>query len=636
MKKTNLEKIIYSSYLKTSLTSILLIELILIVIYFSVNNNMINTSIDFILKDIKKSITRQVDVETNTISKKFDEVEIFTKLLQNEHQFFFENPQDYKFKIEPEFTFASNGMYYKTNNKDTSSVIVSKETKITPKFYEKLRSSEIFDNSFKSIVDNDENIVAAYFNSYDNFNRYYPYIKDTYLAYPVDINMENYNFYYEADLKHNPKKGVVWTDVYLDPAGKGWMLSAIAPIYNKNFLEGVTGIDVTISTFIKNFLNIKLPYEGKSFILNNEGKIIAMPKEIEDILKIKEVEDFDYSSNDKIKTTIHKSSKYDILKYKDEKVVDTFSKIIKGEKIPSFIEINNNKYLIFSNKIERTSWHIISLISEDNILSIVRELENDYKKIGYISILAITFFYLLFFIYLYFKAKKLVININKPILKVIKASKDLAIKSKIDKIQECGIKEIDELSFNFNSLSKQLEQRTKKLVSSETKRILNEKLANTDPLTGAYNRRFLNDFASRYLKILRREHYDLSILVTDIDDFKVINDSFGHDIGDKIIKKYVEIIQELIRDNDIVVRYGGDEFIVVLPNTNITNAKEVAKKIFETIKNYQQLEIDERLHFNISIGTAQYEKDDKNIDDIITRADMALYEAKKLGKNRII
>ena len=636
MKKINLEKIIYSNYLKTSLTSILFIELILIIIYFSVNNNMVNTSVDFILKDMKKNTYDLVNSETKSIEKKFGEVEVFAKLLQNEHQNFFKNFQDYKLKSEPIFKTAQNGMYYKTNNNGGSSVIVSNKTEISEHVYKKLRNSEVFDISFKSIVDNEPEVVAAYFNSFDDINRYYPFIPDAYSAYPPDIHMENYNFYYEADLKHNPSKGVKWTDVYLDPAGQGWMLSAIVPIYNKGFLEGVTGIDVTVSTFIENFLNIKLPYDGKSFILNEKGQIVAMPEEIEKSLGIKEVGTYDYKSSDTIKTTIYKASKFDILKHKDEKAVITFENIIKNKPFSDEIELNNKKYLIFSNKIEKTSWHIVSLIPEDNILANVRDLEDDYKNIGYVVIVSIIFFYILFFIYLYYKAKELVRNIHKPLLKVIEVTKFLGKRKDIQNLEECGIVEIDELNKNFNELSKQLEHRTKKLVDSESKRIISEQLANTDALTGAYNRRFLDLFAQKYMKIVKRENADLSILVADIDNFKTINDTHGHDVGDKIIKKFVEIIKNIIRDNDLVVRYGGDEFVIVLPNTSFENAKIVANKISSTIESYNKLNIDNNLFFTISIGMAQYKQSDSEIEDIIIRADKALYQAKKLGKNQIV
>jgi len=633
MKKIFLEKLIYQNYLKTSLASILFIELVLIIIYFTVNSNMINSSVNFILKDIERHTYDLVQSETKSIEKKFSEIEVFAKLLQNEHQNFFENPQDYRFKTEPVFKVANNGMYYKQNNNGGSSVVVSNKTEITPLVYKKLRNSEVFDNTFKSIVEYHKDIVAVYFNSFDDINRYYPYIPNVYNAFASDIHMEDYNFYYEADLKHNPNKDVKWTDLYLDPAGQGWLLSAIVPIYNNNFLEGVTGIDVTIDSFIANFLNIKLPHNGKSFILNKNGKIVAMPKEIEEILDIKEVSKYDYESSDAIKTTIYKSSKFDILKYKDSSVSKSFNNILTDKKYDRIIKINDEEYLIYTKKIEKTSWTIVSLIPKVEVLKEVRKLEDNYKCLGYVIIAFIIIFYIIFFIFLSKKAKELVSKINTPLLEIIEVTKNLARSTHTKELESCGIKEIDELNKNFNELSHELDSRTKELIKAETQKEINEKLANTDALTGAYNRRFLQDFSDKYIQIAKREKHNFSIILADIDDFKLINDTYGHHVGDEIIQSFVDIVKKTIRENDIIIRYGGDEFVILLPNTNFSDTKIVAKKIIDELKVFNQKE---SLYFTTSMGISEIEEDDTTIDSLIKRADEALYTAKKLGKNCIV
>ena len=112
----------------------------------------------------------------------------------------------------------------------------------------------------------------------------YEVITKVYEQYGEHIHMEDYNFYYLADKKHNPDKKSVWTDAYLDPAGNGWMISCITPIYNKEFLEGVSGLDITIERFVNNILDIKLPYDAKMFLVDKNGVILAMPESIEKLL----------------------------------------------------------------------------------------------------------------------------------------------------------------------------------------------------------------------------------------------------------------------------------------------------------------------------------------------------------------
>ena len=284
MTKITLERLIYKNYLKTSLTSIFFIERVLAAIYFIVNNKLIEKSTDFILRDLKENTYKLVDEKTKSIDKKLSEIELVAKILQEEHQHFFQYPHINNKLEKPLFQYAENGMYYKISDNGGSSVVVSKETKIDEDLKKELINSEFFDSTFKTLVKHDENIVAVYYNSHKNYCRYYPFLENSYNTFPSDINMSVYNFYYEADEKHNPNKNVVITDIYLDPAQKGWMLSVIAPIYNQNKLEGVTGIDITLKKFIDSFLNIELPFNGKSFVINGNGKIVAMSKEIEKIL----------------------------------------------------------------------------------------------------------------------------------------------------------------------------------------------------------------------------------------------------------------------------------------------------------------------------------------------------------------
>ncbi|MGB6327677.1 MAG: GGDEF domain-containing protein, partial [Halarcobacter sp.] len=154
----------------------------------------------------------------------------------------------------------------------------------------------------------------------------------------------------------------------------------------------------------------------------------------------------------------------------------------------------------------------------------------------------------------------------------------------------------------------------------------------TDALTNVYNRRFLEDFSNNYLKILKREKKKLSLLVIDIDDFKNINDTYGHEVGDIVIKDLVTRINNVIRENDILVRYGGDEFIILLPNSDISNAKKIGKKIIKNINLINELE-EKKVNFSISVGAGEYKETDTDIEAILRRADEALYKAKSDGKS---
>ncbi|MEM3394134.1 MAG: GGDEF domain-containing protein [Candidatus Methanomethylicia archaeon] len=151
-----------------------------------------------------------------------------------------------------------------------------------------------------------------------------------------------------------------------------------------------------------------------------------------------------------------------------------------------------------------------------------------------------------------------------------------------------------------------------------------------DMLTGLYNRNFLNTSIGIEIENLKRYKYTLTALMLDVDNFKNINDNYGHLEGDRILKLIGETIKKNIRKSDIAIRYGGDEFLIFLKKTTSTDAYHIAKKIREKIK---ELTINDH-NISMSIGIAQVtEKDD--INSIINKVDKFLYIAKREGKNKI-
>jgi len=154
----------------------------------------------------------------------------------------------------------------------------------------------------------------------------------------------------------------------------------------------------------------------------------------------------------------------------------------------------------------------------------------------------------------------------------------------------------------------------------------------TDSLTKVHNRKYvleeLTYRLNQHLSIVTK----LSIIMIDIDDFKSINDTFGHLVGDKVLYDVAQIINDMIRGFDLVGRYGGEEFLVILPNTEVSKASLVAQRIVEEIANHD-FNINQKV--TVSAGVANYKKND-SVENIIQRADARLYQAKRTGKNKVV
>lgn len=163
-----------------------------------------------------------------------------------------------------------------------------------------------------------------------------------------------------------------------------------------------------------------------------------------------------------------------------------------------------------------------------------------------------------------------------------------------------------------------------------------EKLAHTDSLTEVWNRRYLLNFAEQEIQRCHRYYRSLSVLMIDIDFFKKVNDSFGHSMGDDILVIMTQTVTKCLRNVDILGRFGGEEFVVLLPETELDAAKITAERIRENIENLKIPNGEEYISITVSIGVASYHFQDVNIDMLIQRADEALYQAKNQGRNRVV
>jgi len=199
--------------------------------------------------------------------------------------------------------------------------------------------------------------------------------------------------------------------------------------------------------------------------------------------------------------------------------------------------------------------------------------------------------------------------------------------------------EIGKLAKNFNIMVDTLQdhiQNLDKKVQEKTDAL--KSLAVTDPLTKLYNRRYFAEISTELFELAKRENQPLSLMMIDIDKFKNINDTYGHQTGDVVIEKLASVMSKMKRESDIACRYGGEEFILLLPKTSKDGATKLADRIRETIEYTKVLTHDsnKEVSFTISVGVSEvdFEKD-TNIEAVIKRADDAMYKAKKTGRNRV-
>ncbi len=163
-----------------------------------------------------------------------------------------------------------------------------------------------------------------------------------------------------------------------------------------------------------------------------------------------------------------------------------------------------------------------------------------------------------------------------------------------------------------------------------------QRYAMTDALTGLHNRGWLDDAFDREVKRSERDQLPLSIIMIDVDDFKDYNDDYGHLAGDQVLSTIAKAIRSPLRPNDLVARFGGEEFAVLLPETNVINAKFIAERLRENVSHTDLGMIDDKQlpNVTISLGISTRSPND-TLDMMIAAADVAMYHAKQKGKNRV-
>ncbi|MGM0593437.1 MAG: diguanylate cyclase [Pseudomonadota bacterium] len=223
------------------------------------------------------------------------------------------------------------------------------------------------------------------------------------------------------------------------------------------------------------------------------------------------------------------------------------------------------------------------------------------------------------------------------------------------KLGVSGTNELSLLEERFNQMLQRIEEDKSKLLLSEKERrdwlerevaartreleAANERLtylATIDPLTEVNNRRSFFELGGKFFALARREDKPLSMLMLDLDLFKRINDSYGHALGDQVLRHFSARVAGLMRKSDLFARLGGEEFAVLLNDTDAKGGARLAEKIVTTINSSPLCSGRIEIHYSVSVGVAELEPEDMGLEDIYRRADEALYRAKEQGRNRFV
>lgn len=231
--------------------------------------------------------------------------------------------------------------------------------------------------------------------------------------------------------------------------------------------------------------------------------------------------------------------------------------------------------------------------------------------------------------------------IDKPVTELVPAQEwnDIYhVLMEQNKIEDVRFKK-DNCIFEFSGIYLPIDKITEKgriqlFLKDITEEVM---LTTTDSLTSIYNRRYMNEFLAKETERSKRAHREFSITIIDVDDFKKVNDMYGHASGDVVLKEIARGMISCAREYDIVGRYGGEEFLIIMPEVNKQTAVDVADRIRRNIEKHEiELTGGAKVTVTASFGIASFEEDGNSPDDLLVKADERLYKAKREGKNRVV
>ena len=409
--KTTLRGWMWRAFVQSALIPLVLVETVLIAAYLLTNSSIREAQIEHLRETALTDLKGAAQQEAHLVSERLSTIARLTSLYSEQTAHVLQ--QDAFLADETErqrHARTEDGVLYTRSDDGRAASFYANSTPAAEQDMERVLRLAQLDPLMKSLKDSNKLIASLYFNTWDSYNRIYPWFH-TPDQYPHDMVIPNYNFYYLADARHNPLRKVVWTDIYVDPAGHGWMMSALAPVYRGDFLEGVAGIDITVDNILKEIASLQVAWNGYAMLVSAEQNIMALPPQGEQDLGLDELTSHSY--DDAIRQEIFKPADFNLGKRTDTTgLAQALSLDATGVQA---MELGGKRKLAAWATIPETGWKLITVVDEAEVFSKTNALASRYQQIGYLLIAGLVIFYLLFFAAMWLRSRQLSHRLQQPI-----------------------------------------------------------------------------------------------------------------------------------------------------------------------------------------------------------------------------
>jgi len=447
-KPIGLRQWIWRAFVRSALIPLVLVETALIAIYLLTNNAIRDAQVEHLRETALNDLQAAVSLESRLISEQLSQVSSLTQLYRNLTAQALHGVAPGQV---PELALSDEGVRYSPSDDGGAAVFYSNATAPERHDLQKIARLRQLEPLMKEIEARNPLVASLYFNSWDSFNHIYPWFF-TLDQYPADMDIPKYNFYYLADAKHNPSRGVVWTDVYLDPAGHGWMMSATAPVYRGDFLEGVVGIDITVSGILEQIGQVQVPWGGYAMLVSDDLSIMALPEPGEADFGLAELTEHSYL--DAIRREVFKPEDFQLDRRPE--TAELAAAISGASSGVQQVMLGGRPQLVAWTTVAQTGWHLLAVVDEAAVFRQTNALASRYQQIGYLLIAGLVLFYIGFFALMWLRARQLSGALLTPIAGISRMLGEIGVGRWQPQPAQSQIRELDEMCRHTQDIGSRL------------------------------------------------------------------------------------------------------------------------------------------------------------------------------------
>lgn len=629
--KITLESRLVLGWRRLAILPIALVLLLFVVMNYLSSQYRASVASALLNKQLAEMVSERNQLESRQLNQLFNEVVKAAYLMQQEHQRVLKSAQTDDVMRPPE-SMTAIGENGSSVYQDVAGLVFLQDAGPLSAQQQRLAAQTAsLQALYQSIVQLNSAVAQIYFISTDGFGRIYPFRSQL----PESIRAASASGrhpFFELVSKQQPQSGHVWTQFYNDATGLGWVISVVVPVYLEQQLAGVIGIDIPLQ-----FLLAQSEQQAgtQTLLLDVDKKLLFVSDKLAQ-LAINQSPDTEAPDV----APLSELSPGRLLSLTDSALGTELMRVLSAGTQPGLFQLGGAEYVVSVSEQPEGRLQLLTLRSTNEIREVTKRVEHKDWQLLLASTLILLLVSVLVLRAILNRLTRSATAISSPIVRLSEESGRLARHNgPIQAINiDTNIHELTVLVSNLNLMTSRLADKAKRLHEADlTKQLLEEKarmyqmMANTDALTGMNNRKFVDSLFRHEAIRASRNNTALSVMLLDIDFFKKINDTYGHQTGDQVLKRVAKALKSSVRAIDTVGRWGGEEFILVCPDTALAPALELAEKVRLQI---EQLPFEGGLRVTASIGVTQYQPGERT-ERAIARADNSLYRAKHNGRNRV-